>query len=166
MPLPIWPCCRLVTPFRQFCKLLIDQLITKSNTLLCLSCWYHYLKWFKVIFWLSGAAAIPHNTQLRSWGGVLLSMSRRFIFGSSVIHVWVRMRSLRSKLFPRSQIKSTFIRNDSKLTLQHILNSIKHAQKGWKLWKQKKNKPGDSENDHTVFESVAPSKLISNENKQ
>ena len=30
----------------------------------------------------------------------------------------------------------------------------------------KKNKPGDSENDHTVFESVAPSKLISNENKQ
>ena len=29
-----------------------------------------------------------------------------------------------------------------------------------------KTKPGDSENDHTVFESVAPSKLISNKSKQ
>ena len=29
-----------------------------------------------------------------------------------------------------------------------------------------KIEPGDSENDHKVFESVAPSKLISNKNKQ
>ena len=71
MPLPIRPRCWLVTPFRQFCKLLIDQFISKSNTLLCLSCWYDYLKWCKVIFWLSGAVAIPHNTQLRSYGGVV-----------------------------------------------------------------------------------------------
>ena len=34
--------------------------------------------------------------------GVSLTMSRRFIFGSSAIHVWVRVRSLWSELFLRS----------------------------------------------------------------
>ena len=33
--------------------------------------------------------------------------------------------------------QSTFIRNGSTLTPQRILNSTKHAQKGWKLWKHK-----------------------------
>ena len=105
MPLPIRPRCRLVSPFRQFfCKLLIDQFISKSNTLLCLSCWYHYLKWFKVIFWLSGAVAIHHNTQLRSWGGVNKYKSLLYFrqLCDSCMSARVFSPFLWSKLFPRS----------------------------------------------------------------
>ena len=54
--------------------------------------------------------------------------------------------------------QSTVIRKGSTLTPQHILNSTKHAKKDENC-ESIKTKPGDSENDHTVFESVAPSKL-------
>ena len=121
--------------FRQFCKLLIDQFISKLNTLLCLSCWYHYLKWFKVIFWLSGAVAIPHNIQIRSWGGVVKYELSLYFRQLCDLCMSVRAFSpLRFKLFPRSSPnpnECTHERSKSMQTLIHELQRFRNKADGY-----------------------------------